>query len=295
MTSHLIRPVLQEAAARLAEAGVATPAQDVRLLMQHVLGVDYTGFVLATQIDSSQLAEFDDLVRRRSAREPLQLITGRAPFRNLEIQVAPGVFIPRPETEIVVEAGLATLNLAPAWSGTGDMAPTIVDLCCGSGVMGLAAAQEVPTSRVIACDINPVAVALTSENSSNLGLDNHTVLHCDVADMPRLRPDLLGEVDLILTNPPYIPDWAEPLDAEVRLHDPADALYGGGGDGLDVPRIVVEAAARLLRTGAWMVMEHSDHQGQAVRDLVEAHGGFTEITTGQDLNGRDRHVQARRR
>jgi len=215
------------------------------------------------------------------------------------------VFLPRPETEVVAEQAVDEAKRLLVAGGR----PLVVDLCTGSGVIAISVALEAPGSRVIAVDIDPGAVSLARKNAAYLRsastepceiLGNSTgpggvrVEVGDVAD-PALFSEFAGAVDVVISNPPYIPDDAVPLEPEVAEHDPPRSLFGGGGDGLDVPRQVVAAAGRLLRAGGLFVMEHADVQGAAVRDLVDRTGAFEPATTHRDLTGRDRYVIARRR
>lgn len=286
-----LRSALRAAVADLAAAGVPSPEHDARALAAHVLGVDRLPALLPGAADGlpDGFAEaFADVVARRRAREPLQHITGSAGFRHLELRVRPGVFVPRPETETVAQVAV---DEAAAVVARGRP-PLVADLCCGAGGIAVAVATEVPGAVVVAVDVSPDAVALAGENARRHGAAVR-VVRGDVAD-PGLLADLAGGVDVVVANPPYIPPDGVPVDPEVRDHDPALALYGGGPDGLDVPRAVVGAAARLLRPGGLLVMEHGDVQGPAVRRLVAAAGGFDAPRTLADLAGRDRMVVARR-
>jgi release factor glutamine methyltransferase len=228
------------------------------------------------------------LVDRRRRREPLQHIVGTTTFRWLTLHVEPGVFVPRPETEVVAQVAV---DEAARLATTGAR-PVVVDLCCGAGGLGLAVATEVPLSRVAAVDASPAAVDLTRRNAAAAGADVRVELG-DVRD-PALLDDLAGTVDVVVSNPPYIPPDAEPVDPEVRDHDPDLALYGGGADGLDVPRAVVDAALRLLRPGGLLVMEHAEVQDAAARAVAVATGGFVDVVTRPDLTGRPRMLVARR-
>jgi len=264
----------------LAEAGVPSPAVDARLLAEHLLGAP---LVLAPDVSAELLARYADLVRRRSRRVPLQHLTGTMAFRHLVLEAAPGAFVVRPETEIVagaaVEAALAV----------GGRVPVVVDLCTGSGAIALALATEVPGADVHAVELSPDAMALARRNVEALAPRVHLV----AGDAATALPELDGRVDVVVSNPPYIPPDQVPVDVEVREHDPDLALYGGGPDGLDVPRAVVASAARLLRPGGTFVMEHAEVQSEAVRGIaVEA--GLVDVATGTDLTGRDRYVRARR-
>ncbi|MPV38973.1 peptide chain release factor N(5)-glutamine methyltransferase [Georgenia subflava] len=266
----------------LTDAGVPSPAVDARLLAEHLLGGP---LVLAPAVDTELLARYAELVRRRGRREPLQHITGTMAFRHLVLHAAPGAFVSRPETEVV--AGVA-VDAAGAVAAGGRI-PVVVDLCTGSGAIALAVATEVPGSVVHAVELSDAALAVARRNVADLAPDVHLV----AGDAATALPELDGTVDVVVSNPPYIPPDAVPVDVEVREHDPDVALYGGGPDGLTVPRAVVATAARLLRPGGVLVMEHAEVQSAAVREIVRA-AGLGQVTTGVDLTGRDRYVSARR-
>lgn len=270
----------------LAEAGVPSPDHDARALAAHVLGVSHI-HTLAS-VPASFTARYADVVERRRRREPLQHIVGTTAFRHLRLHVEPGVFVPRPETELVAQVAI---DEARRLAEHGE-APVVVDLCCGAGGIAISVAVEVPGAKVSAVDVSTQAVALTVANATSCGVE----LRVEVADATaaHVLHDLTGLVAVVAANPPYIPPDAVPLEPEVRDHDPDLALYGGGADGLDVPRGVVASAARLLRDGGLLVMEHGEDQGEALRGIV-AGTGFAEARTLPDLTGRQRMVVARRR
>ncbi len=274
-----LRAAVRDAARTLADAGVPSPEHDARALAEHLLG---TTVVLAPP-DAAVPEGYAALVARRATREPLQHIVGWAPFRHLRLTVRRGVFVPRPETEVVAEVAITELRTLGALR-------VAVDLCCGAGGLAIAMATEAG-AHVVAVDAAPEAVRLTADNAADAGADVD-VRHGDVRDADLLA-DLAGTVDVVASNPPYIPPGARPVDPEVRDHDPELALYGGGTDGLEVPRAVVAAAGRLLRDGGLLVMEHADVQGPAARAVV-AEAGFVDVRTVPDLTGRDRMVVARR-
>ena len=286
-----LRQVVTGATRLLAEAGVPSPAHDAEALAAYALGLDRLEWALTPDADDGFTTRYADLVERRRRREPLQRIVGSAGFRYLTVVVADDVFVPRPETEVVAQVAVdEAARLAAA--GT---APLVVDLCCGSGVIGVSVADEVPDARVVAVDSSPAAVAASRTNAADAGagVDSRVEVRLgDVGDRATLA-DLDGTVDVVVANPPYIPPDAVPQDPEVRDHDPDLALYGGGADGLEVPRAVVRAAARLLRADGLLVMEHAEVQAAAVRQSVGS-GGFTAVRTERDLTGRDRMVVARR-
>lgn len=277
---------LAAAARVLAAAGIESARADAESLLAHELGVG-RGRVQAIAltggpVDPAALARFARLVERRADREPLQHLTGRAGFRTLELAVGPGVFVPRPETEVVAQLAIDAAR--------GMEAPVVVDLATGSGAIALAIAAEVPAAIVTGVERNQAALAWAQRNATALALPNARIVEGDLADA---LPDLDGRVDVLVSNPPYIPDGMIPRDPEVRLHDPADALYGGP-DGLDPMRAVVATAARLLRPGGLVVVEHGEHQGAEVRALFPAADWHPPVTT-RDLTDRDRATGTRRR
>lgn len=280
-----LREYVAGATALLAEAGVPSPGHDARALAAHALGRDRLEYLVGVDIPDTFAAAFAELVERRRRREPLQHLLGRTTFRHLDLLVRPGVFVPRPETEVVAQHAIdAAREVARA-----GRAPVVVDLCCGAGGIALALATEVERVRVLAVDASPEAVALTRANAERVGADLE-VLVGDVRDVELLAA-LHGAVDVLVANPPYIPPDAVPVDPEVRDHDPQLALYGGGADGLEVPRAVVRAAVRLLRPAGVFVMEHAEVQAAAARQAAQA-AGLREVTSFDDLTGRPRGVRA---
>ncbi len=283
--------VLVDAATRvLTEAGVGSPRHDATELAAHALGLPRLDLVLAPPVPEGFTEEYAGLVDRRRRREPLQHIVGSTVFRYLTLRVEPGVFVPRPETETVAQVGIDEA----ARLATEGRSPVVVDLCCGAGGIALSLATEVPEARVAAVDASPAAVALTRANGERVGAAGVRVELGDVRDAALLA-DLDGTVDVVVSNPPYIPPDAVPVDPEVRDHDPDLALYGGGADGLEVPRAVLAAAARLLVPGGLLVMEHAEVQDAAARAAAEATGAFEAVASRPDLTGRPRMLVARRR
>jgi release factor glutamine methyltransferase len=289
--------LLRDARQRLAAAGVPTPAPDADLLAAHVLGLGRGEVAAAAlrglRVDPVAALRFGELVDARAQRVPVQHLTGTAAFRTVELAVGPGVFVPRPETEVV--AGLA-VDEARALAARG--VPRVVDLCTGSGAIAIAVAVEVPTAVVTAVELDPLAHAWARRNVEALPDDVRRRIDLRPGDAVRadtgVAADLAGAVDVVVANPPYIPPGARPVDPEVADHDPPLALYGGGAGGLDVPRGVVAAAAGLLVPGGLLVMEHADAQGPATRSLV-AGEGWDAVRTVEDLTGRPRALVARRR
>ena len=276
-----------EAAESLTRAGVPSPEVDAELLIGHVLGMSrgqlQAKALTGAALTGEQVVAVRGLVERRAAREPLQHITGRAAFRSLELAVGPGVFVPRPETEYVAQVAIDALSAVPSPE------PIAVDLGTGSGALALALASEVPHSRVFGVENSPEAFPWTERNVTESGLPNVRVVFADLA---HALPELDGTVDVVVSNPPYIPADAVPRDPEVRLFDPEAALYGGV-DGLDVVRKVSRTALRLLHRGGTVVIEHGELQGAEIRDLLTADGWRAAATT-RDLLGRDRATTALR-
>jgi len=278
------------AAARLAAAGVASPRVDAELLAGHATGRNRSALAAAVltgaELTATEVELFEALVTRRAARVPLQHLTGTAGFRRLRLAVGPGVFVPRPETELL--AGWAVDTARATLAATGSA--LVADLCSGSGAIAAAVADEVPAARVIAVELDPGAHPWAVRNLVGTGVE---LLLADATELAALRPDLAGAVDVVVANPPYIPlDAWESVTPEVRDHDPALALWGGA-DGLDVVRGIVSCAALLLRPGASIGLEHADAQGGAVPAMLAA-GPWTHVRDHPDLAGRARYTTARR-
>ena len=258
-------------AARLDRAGVPSAEHDARVLVAHAAA---TG------------QDIDELVRRRAARVPLQHITGVVGFRYLDLAVGPGVFVPRPETEVV--AGLA-IDLARAAGSS----PLVVDLCSGSGAIALSVAHEVPHAQVHAVELDPDALRWLSRNAADRRNAGDTGIGIHQDDALQALPELDGSVDVVVSNPPYVAaDEMRLVDPEVRDHDPRVALVAGD-DGLAVVRIVAASAARLLRPGGHVVVEHSDRQGESAPAVLVA-AGFADVRDEVDLTGRPRIAWGRK-
>ncbi len=274
------------ATARLAEAGVESPRADAELIAAHLHGVSRGELHLVP--DDEFDPRYWDEIARRAAREPLQHITGLAYFRYLDLEVGPGVFVPRPETEVLtgwVIDKLATLDVAE---------PVVADLGTGSGAIALAVAQEVPQARVHAVEADPLARQWTERNIARVAAAaphaaGRVTLHD--GDFETALAGLAGAVDLVVSNPPYIPvgSWLPP---EVAEYDPATALWGGGADGLDAVRVVQRVARGLLRPGGSVAVEHGARQGPAVYWIFAEERGWRETRNHQDLAGLDRFVTA---
>lgn len=273
----------------LARAGIENPAVDAELIVAHVLG-ESRGRVQARALTGGELTEAQadsvrDLCGERARRVPLQHLTGRAPFRSLDLSVGPGVFVPRPETEVV--AGIAI----DALRAVADPAPLAIDLCTGSGAIAIALAVEVPTARVHAVEASPEAHAWAARNVAEHG-DGRVELH--LRDVRDLDPSTVGHglAHVLVSNPPYVPCDMVPRDPEVRDHDPELALYSGA-DGLDLIRVISRVGLGLVRPGGTIVLEHAELQGAAIRGLLAA-DGWLAPATHPDLTGRDRATTALR-
>ena len=270
-----VRGLLAAGAARLGSQAEA------RTLLAHVLGVETATLLLVDAVDEAAAGAFEDLVERRASGLPLQHLTGVSHFRTISVAVGPGVFIPRPETEVMTGWALERLAELPG-------RPLVVELCAGSGAISKAIATEHPAARVHAVEISDDAIDYLRTNVAETGVE---VTH---ADMAQALAELDGTVDLVIANPPYIPltEWAG-TPAEVRDHDPLIALFSGQ-DGLDALRVVADVAARLLRPGGWLAVEHADVQGDSAPGVLIAQGCFRGIADHRDLNGRPRYVVAQR-
>ena len=282
-----VTTALRRAVEQLARAGVPSPDVDAELLIGFVLGMNrgevQAKAITGTTVSTSEAAAITALMERRAGREPLQHITGRAPFRSLELAVGPGVFVPRPETEQVAQFAIDALRAAAGREPIG------VDLGTGSGAIALALATEVPHAMVYGVENSPEAFLWTRQNFRESGTDNARAIFVDLASA---LPELDGTVAVVISNPPYIPLGAIPRDPEVRLFDPEHALYGGE-DGLDVVRQVSRTARRLLHPGGTLVLEHGELQAAAIAAILAA-DGWRAIATHPDFLGRDRSTTALR-
>lgn len=338
MTDVTVHEVLRKAASTLREAGVPTPEHDAALLLAEASGAtlgdirkaellgESLTYVVSTaeshtakadlqssgmlalaaseiedvsvqkerllRLSVQALDKFSSMITRRATREPLQYIVGHAPFRYLDLQVGPGVFIPRQETETVVQAGLDWLESQQI------VHPRVVDLCAGSGAIGLAVLIEVPGSEVWAVEYSQQALLWTERNHKKVEIDYpqcigaYHLVYGDATD-PETLQELDDTVDLVISNPPYVPEFEVPEQLEVRDFDPDMALYGGSADGLVMPQRVIARAASLLRDGGLLVMEHDISQGAAlVANAIEY--GFEEARTELDWTGRPRFLVAQR-
>ena len=282
-----ITDLLDRATETLSRAGIRNARVDAELLLGHVLqlsrGALQARAITGTALLSDAETAVWELVERRASREPLQHITGRAPFRQLELAVGPGAFVPRPETEFVAQFAIDALQ------ATASAAPIGVDLGMGTGAIALAMATEVPHATVYGVEVSPRAFVWARQNFREVGAANAHPVFVDLADA---LPELDGTVDVVISNPPYIPLGAIPRDPEVRLFDPEIALYGGE-DGMDVVRQVSATAQRLLRRGGTLVLEHGELQAAPIAELL-THDGWTAVAHHRDLLGRDRATTALR-
>ncbi|REF31823.1 peptide chain release factor N(5)-glutamine methyltransferase [Calidifontibacter indicus] len=276
-----LRATLRAASDRLRHSGIHSADAEAHQLLEHAWGRSgeqvRRAVLMGEELPDDVGDRFDVLVDERARRVPLQHLTGRAHFRHLELEVGPGVFVPRPETELIVDLGLAHV----------PQGGTLVDLCTGAAPIPLAVKQERPDLRVHAVELTEHAFAWATRNAQRLGLD------IDLVSAPAQDafPELTGVVDVVLSNPPYIPDAMVPVDPEVRDHDPAEALYGGSADGLRIPLEVAARAFELLRPGGVLIMEHAETQGDSLPAAL-ARAGWVDARDEPDLTGRPRFAVA---
>jgi len=276
---HRLWRAIDIATAALAEAGIDSARTDAELLAAHLVGSERGRLALVEVLDADFFRRYDEAIAARSQRIPLQYITGTVAFGPLQLHVGPGVFIPRPETEALLDWAQA-LRLPSR--------PVIVDLCTGSGALAIALARHWPQARVIAVDDDPAALRYARRNAESTSVE---LAQADVTT-PGLLPQLVCAVDLVVANPPYIPAGAE-LEPEVARHDPDHALFGGP-DGMAVIGPIVECAGSWLRPGGLLAIEHDDTTSPETVERVRETGLFTEVTARRDLAGRPRFVTARR-
>ena len=273
------RAVLASATRRLAEAGVPSPEYDAAELLAHVLGTARAQLFGIDTVPAERLTEFDLLVDRRARREPLQHLTGVAHFRHVTLGVGPGVFVPRPETELLAGWAIETASTLDR--------PVVIDLGTGSGAIAAAVADEVPAARVHALELDERAHQWAERNLAGTGVDLRQ------GDLATAFDDLAGLVDVIVANPPYIPLEAwESVAPEARDHDPELALWSGG-DGLDAIRALEVRAAVLLRSGGVIGVEHADVQGETAPGVFTGSGRWADVKDHHDLADRPRFLTAR--
>ena len=298
--------LVRSASAMLRASGVDTPEHDAKLLAAEAFGVDLQTVDKAMLMGSetSELAKqgakqsgedaalkrFHTMVDRRSKREPLQHITGHAPFRYLDLKVGPGVFIPRQETELVVQEGVDWITKHGMYSAK------VVDLCAGSGAIGLSFVTEVPGSEVWAVEQSERTAQWARRNLDETTkrypaiAGNYHLKIADATQMPTLN-QLDGTIDIVLTNPPYVPLSDIPVQPEVRDYDPDLALYGGSADGTLIPERIISRASKLLKPGGLMVMEHDVTQGERLAAFART-CDFVDVVVHNDYTGRPRYLTA---
>ncbi|MGV0044647.1 peptide chain release factor N(5)-glutamine methyltransferase [Mycobacterium colombiense] len=280
---NVVRRAIDDAAATLAKAGIDSARWDAEQLAAHVAGTDRGRLTLLDSPGEEFFGRYRDVVAARSQRVPLQHLVGTAPFGPVTLSVGPGVFIPRPETEALLEWAVAQ-RLAPR--------PLIVDVCTGSGALAVALAHHLPAARIIAIDNSDAALEYARRNARGTAIE---LLRADVTELacrPELLSELDGRVDMVVANPPYVPDGAV-LDPEVTQHDPHQAVFGGP-DGLAVIAPLVGLAARWLRPDGLIGVEHDDTTSAQTAKLFERTGAFDDVQARADLTGRPRFVTARR-
>jgi release factor glutamine methyltransferase len=312
-----VRDVLFDAEHRLSAVRVPSPNVDAAELVAFALGTPRNRLFLQDAVTPDQKVRIEQLLARRLSRVPLQHIVGSAGFRHIEVAVGPGVFIPRPETELVTEAGIRELALRPPGERVA------VDLCAGTGAIAISLGVETDGGQVYAVELSDDAIGWTRRNveahdARIAGRGSRVeVVHDDatrVADPGHALARLAGQVAVVVTNPPYIPDAMIPREPEVRDHEPSMALYGGS-DGLGVIRGVLRTAAILLRPGGLIAIEHADVQGKAagalgvpgvvadqrvddelatMMNVPTGRPVFTDVADRIDLNGLPRFTLARR-
>ena len=287
-----VTALIDSATKLLEQAGVSSPQVDAQLLLAHTIGVQRSQLLTADSLTSQQELEFEALVARRANREPLQHLTGVAHFRHISLAVGPGVFIPRPETELLVEAAIAHLKNIPQ--------PRLVaDLCAGSGAIALSLALEVPGTTVHAVELSDAAVKWLTRNVSEHAVQleaagSQVIIHHGNAGDRDLLSEFAGKFAAVVSNPPYIPDAMIPRDPEARDHDPAIALFSGD-DGLAAARDIVLVAGEALAAGGFFGMEHADVQGESMPNLLkEMTGIWSQVKDNQDYNKLPRFTTALR-
>ncbi len=289
--SKAVRPLLTQAVSQLRRVGVDSPEQDARQLLAYAAGIELARLPLLDAVEDDQASNFQALIEKRACRVPLQHLTGRAHFRYLELGVGPGVFVPRPETEVMT--GWAIEHLRPmvyaVARGKSRHLPVVVELGTGSGAIAKSIATELTGTRIHAVEMSEEAAAYAARNLAD------TTVELYVRDMAGALPELNGAVDLVIANPPYIPlDAFESVVPEVRDHDPILALVSGQ-DGLDAIKAVVAEAARLLRPAGLLCVEHADVQGESVQQILLDYNAFVAVRDHRDLADRPRFITAIRR
>lgn len=279
-----LRDLLAELTAKFEAVGIESAQADAELLVADVLNCtrgELAVWVITDQRPTdAQHEQIETWAEKRAQRVPLQHLTGKAYFRQLELAVGPGVFVPRPETEGVAQLAIDALRAVASES------PVAIDLATGSGAIALALATEVVNAKVYAIELSDEAIGYTRKNFERWA-PSAVLEQGDLADA---FDELFGQVDVLVSNPPYIPNAMVPIYPEVHLHDPALALYGGE-DGLDIIRVISKRALKLLKPGGTLVIEHADPQSQAVIELLQK-DGWRQVRAHKDFNLRDRAVTA---
>ncbi len=275
-----LRRAIDSAAARLAEAGIDSARYDAEELAAHLVGTERGRLTLLEAPGDEFFGRYGDMIAARSQRVPLQHLTGTAAFGPVTLRVGPGVFIPRPETEAMLE-----------WATAQPLAarPVIVDLCTGSGALAVALARHRRAARVIGIDDSDTALGYARRNTEGTAVE---LVRADVTD-PVLLPELDGQVDLVVANPPYVPEGSA-VEAEVAQHDPPHAVFGGV-DGMAVIAAVIRLAGRWLRPGGLFAVEHDDTTSAQTVESVSSTELFDAVEARRDLAGRPRFVTARRK
>ena len=264
---------------------------DAEILLAHLLGVSrkqiHSQIIELSDSDREKISnEYNELINQRLMGRPVQYITGSAPFRYLDLEVGEGVLIPRPETELIVDRVIGYLNS----DSEKDLAKSVVDLGAGSGAISIAIASEAALKglkvSMVAVEKSPEAAIWLNKNIAKYDLPIRVVIE----DVQTALPDV--KADLVVANPPYIPN-DEKLPTEVRNFEPSEALFGGAVDGMQIPKLFIAAADRLLKPGGYFIMEHHEKQGELVREALSMQ--FSNTQTHADLNGRDRFTSARKR
>lgn len=281
--------LLAELESLLAGGGIESAAAEAATVLAHVLGIS-RGALAFADVTNTQAEQARGLARSRAdSGTPLQYILCTAVSGRLDMAVGPGVFIPRPETELLIDWALRNMP-ATAVKGVGTSA--VIDLCSGSGTIALEIAHAMPAARVYAVELDPQALGWLQRNAetrAQAGDRAIEIVDADATD-PQLLCELDGTVAAVLSNPPYVPSEAE-LPSEVADHEPSMALFAGP-DGTDTIARLIPVAARLLADGGIFACEHDDSNGRAVTEMLERHGGFGRVNQHEDLAGRPRFVTA---
>jgi release factor glutamine methyltransferase len=284
-----LKELLRAAFSQFEKNQIATV--DAEILLAHLLGVSrkqiHSQIIELSDADQEKISgEYNDLINQRLMGRPVQYITGSAPFRYLDLEVGEGVLIPRPETELIVDRVIGYLNS----DSEKDIAKSVVDLGAGSGAISIAIASEAALKglkiSMVAVEKSPEAAVWLNKNIAKYDLPIRVVIE----DVQTALPDV--KADLVVANPPYIPN-DEKLPIEVANFEPSEALLGGAVDGMQIPKLFIAAADRLLKSGGYFIMEHHEKQGELVREALSTQ--FSNTQTHADLNGRDRFTSARKR